>query len=704
MRGNTNQLLILLVLFVGLSGMCQAQRYAHKKQKWKQLGPIELPTPMGTKGSPNAHGMGLIQSLYVSPSNHNYILAGSNSGGIYKTVDGGKIWKSLNNFGLVTGVLDIEVDPINQDEIWIATGTVVHKDVFGHGLLHSTDGGKSWSKTGLDFVPFQKKVVWQVARSLSNPNVFYASTRNEVYRSTNRGHTWRMMYDGPKTIDFRELIIHPKNENYVVVSGEEMLITKDGGMTWTLASEKLEYKKIRSRKPPNRIAVNLLPDRDSGLIVLYRAGSKNYIERSLDWGNSWQLTTVNRTFNRVDKANAEISVPKGAESTIFVGSVRAYKSTNGGARFNQITFPLQGNKAYLHDDIREMVLIDSNTIFVACDGGVSKTLDGGETWKDISGRGLTVTQFYGIAQSPTDKYPVIGGCQDISSIVFTKDSTFTTGHIFGDGGNCIIDGEGNWYIMQNGYPRMSPDSGKTWKRLRTQYSPNSYDFPFQLDPANEKYFYIADHYLYRSSRDGKISNLSKNVPKNSNKIRELDINKGDPQSIFFAKDEPTWGDGDLLKNKLYRTVYTSDTMYWEDITQNLGILAWRSVSGITSNKNNKHELWISMYGGAREDGLFTVFHSTNRGDTWEDYSNGLSFYNTYAIEHLENSRSSLFLACDNGIYFRNSKTDEWVKLRGKLPEIMVKSVAINYKKRRLRVGTYGCGIWEMKIPRRMMKF
>ena len=98
-----------------------------------------------------------------------------------------------------------------------------------------------------------------------------------------------------------------------------------------------------------------------------------------------------------------------------------------------------------------------------------------------------------------------------------------------------------------------------------------------------------------------------------------------------------------------------------------------------------------------------VFKTTDRGETWTDASEGLPGYNTYEIVHIDGSQEALFLATDGGIYFRNHRSNKWVRMKGKMPEIMVKSIAINYKRRRLIVGTYGNGIWEMKIPRRMFK-
>jgi len=695
--------ILILLLTLLTSHHCDGQRYLRKKQKWKHLGPTEVPTPMGTKNQISAHGMGLVQSLFVSTQTPGYLIAGSNSGGVYKSLDDGKTWKSLNNFGLVTGVLDIEVDSVNENEIWIATGTVVNKEKFGHGVLHSIDGGQTWEKTGLDFAPQQQKVVWQIARSKSHPDVFYACTDKEVYRSKNRGKTWRMIFEGRKGLDFRELVIHPSLPDYVVVSGEELVVTKDGGDTWSNKTTLLQYSLKRSFRDPNRIAVGLLPDQDSGFVILYKAGSRNYIEQSLDWGESFQLVSTNRYFNRVDKANAEIAVAPGNESIMYVGCVRTYKSVDKALKFKQITFPNLDHKARVHDDIREMVLIDSNTVYVGCDGGVSRTTDGGVTWEDLSGEGLAISQFYGVATVQGERYPIMGGCQDLSSIIFTGKKTWSTGHLYGDGGNCIISPNGDWIVMKNGMPNISRDTGKTWSGIRLGFNPNSYDYPIQLDPSDPSYLFTADHYLFRHKIGAQAINISKDVPKNSNKIRALDVNDSYPDSIVFAKDEPTWGQGNMLKNKLYRSKWIGDSLVWEDITFNQGMLAWRSVEGISSHSEDPNTIWICLYGSPDEKGSFMVFKTTDRGETWTDASEGLPGYNTYEIVHIDGSQEALFLATDGGIYFRNHRSNKWVRMKGKMPEIMVKSIAINYKRRRLIVGTYGNGIWEMKIPRRMFK-
>ena len=75
---------------------------------------------------------------------------GGDSGGIFKTKDGGKTWKRTLGDSEWVGATDMLIDPTNPDVLYAATWQR-HRTVAGYlgggpgsGLHKSTDGGETW--------------------------------------------------------------------------------------------------------------------------------------------------------------------------------------------------------------------------------------------------------------------------------------------------------------------------------------------------------------------------------------------------------------------------------------------------------------------------------------------------------------------------------------------------------------------------------
>lgn len=68
------------------------------------------------------HNRGIITSLYINPSNIDEIYAGSNTAGLFRTVNGGASWECVtDNINLNSmGVNDIAVNPQNTNIKYIA--------------------------------------------------------------------------------------------------------------------------------------------------------------------------------------------------------------------------------------------------------------------------------------------------------------------------------------------------------------------------------------------------------------------------------------------------------------------------------------------------------------------------------------------------------------------------------------------------------
>jgi hypothetical protein len=71
----------------------------------------------------------------------NYVLAGSQFGGLFKTADGGKHWQCITDnaplFNGVMGVTHIAVNPLNNNTIYLS--------ITGGGILESYNGGGTWA-------------------------------------------------------------------------------------------------------------------------------------------------------------------------------------------------------------------------------------------------------------------------------------------------------------------------------------------------------------------------------------------------------------------------------------------------------------------------------------------------------------------------------------------------------------------------------
>ena len=77
---------------------------------------------------------------------------GAASGGVWKTTDGGKNWRSTFDDQQAQSIGAMAVAPSDPNIVWVGTGEVwVRSNIsIGNGVYKSTDGGDSWQHMGLD--------------------------------------------------------------------------------------------------------------------------------------------------------------------------------------------------------------------------------------------------------------------------------------------------------------------------------------------------------------------------------------------------------------------------------------------------------------------------------------------------------------------------------------------------------------------------
>jgi photosystem II stability/assembly factor-like uncharacterized protein len=369
---------------------------------------------------------GRVSDVELHPTNSDVVLIGSAGGGVWKSQDGGVRFTSIfDNYCQSIGA--VSIDPNDPDKTyWVGSGeTWTRNSVsYGNGIYKTNDGGKSWTKMGLD----KTDRIASVQIHPKNPNVVYVaalgalwgdSEDRGVYKTEDGGKSWNKILFVNNSTGCSELVMDPSNPDvlyaafwefrrsaYSFVSGgvnSALYKSIDGGKTWNKLQNGFPMGKL------GRIAVAIAPSNSSIVYAVLEAEKKEEkgLYRSDDGGQNWKflngdfaLTVRPFYFSKItiDPKNPDIIVKAG-----LFGSI----SRDGGKTFK--------NLGSMHSDIHDIAFdpANSNKIFVATDGGLYRSLNAGSSLEMVED--LPLSQFYHVSVDNRDPYYVYGGLQDNNS-------------------------------------------------------------------------------------------------------------------------------------------------------------------------------------------------------------------------------------------------------------------------------------------------
>ena len=128
--------------------------------------------------------------------------------GLYKTIDGGATWEHVLAINDQVGVVDLVMDPHDPATLYATAWHKTRYKMAGpeSGIYKSTDGGTIWKRLGGGLPEGVDLGRSGLAVAPTNPNVVYAFIDNcspagdgivgaEVYRSNDKGATWKRTHE-----------------------------------------------------------------------------------------------------------------------------------------------------------------------------------------------------------------------------------------------------------------------------------------------------------------------------------------------------------------------------------------------------------------------------------------------------------------------------------------------------------------------------
>lgn len=677
---------------------------------WESEGPSN--TPIGS------NGIGRIQAIAIYKQNHNIVYAGSNTGGLFKSTDLGNSWQSIFDVDSIRvpglGIVDIVIHPNNSDIVWIATGlTGPLRTYYGAGIYKTTNGGQTWTNVSQAFGGVVKyKLVADIEMSPTNANELYVTYEDKIMRSLDGGNTFTVFRTDPngQTLDKLKMIN----------SGGDMLLyvtaLKEGGnpaRVWRYVVNTSAWTDITD---PNmtgeRFFIDVTPAAPDNLYLEYVG--KVFI--STNRGNTY--ISKNASFYQQRTYRNALTVSPTEPDVFYIAGLKVNRTINNGTSFSDYS------SYNIHYDVHSIVYISSSSpgsngandsLMIGTDGGISLIVGANSVYNKTRSN-LNVSQSWECDVNGYGKTNSVIGTQDNGTVLKVNGQWRKISG--GDGGSSMFTNfGGKEYVIHstNSYIGMSDinqlSSTKTIEKniCAKVGMPGSlclgvatHTTAFMLDTQDPSVFYFGLHDVYK--HDLTASNIyasQVNISPTLNSKRyvsDLAMSYTNSNLIYLSTDRTQWGSGTLIDSALFKT--TDGGATWTGITPEWAARDNSSITDIEVNPDDDQELWITLggfYDNSNTPNPDKVFHSTNGGTTWSNYSEGLENFPVHQIKYEKGSNDRLYLATDIGVFYRDASMNQWECFNSGLPSVVVMDVEINYCHRKIYAATYGRGMWSANL-------
>ena len=721
---------------------------------WKPIGPAPLDTSQGPYETPNmSPSAGRASAIAVDPTNPEILYAGYAMGGVWKTTDGGKTWTPLMDFEPTLAVGAIAVDPVTPSTIYVGTGEPApYIGYAGHGLFKSTDGGTTF--TPLAQAPFDGLVVSRLVLDGAagavyasamfgaagrgvNCNSDYDAPGQGVYRSPDGGKTWKMLRPG-KIVDLEvDASVTPRR---ILISDFDVGVfrSEDDGGTWQAP---VGLPTGQGSPRAHRIELAFSAANPAVVYAGLGLGSQAAVYVSSDGGKSFAVMPGAPDYCQTQcYYDNAVAVDPTDEKTVYLGGglCGVWKTSDATAAtptWVNVSLPgddCQGGNnwgnGHVHPDVHALAFDPqhSKTVYVASDGGLARSSDGGATWAQRND-GVGTLQLYALCTHPTDAITLYGGAQDSGILKRPGESLTWQGIIAADGGPCAVDaGDAKTVLASTEYASIvrtqdafASTPVRVFDATKGQCQPADpgcgdrvgFIAPLVGDPGRPGTFYVGTHRLWKSAAGG--------APKSWKPISD-DLTAG--AKSVLCPNAASFGAADDTLTAVAVAPSAPGTLYTGSQT---GRISATVDGGTTWTRVDKAPLpprWVSSIAVDPRDGNIVyagfsgfdastpkapghVFRSTDAGATWEPRGlgaatgtgTGMDLPVDTLIAH-PLAPDLLYAGTDFGVLVTTDGGKSWSPLGEALPHIAVYTLVYQRAASALVAGTFGRSAWSLPLP------
>lgn len=599
---------------------------------------------------------GIVRSLAVDPTNPSTVYAGTSSGGVFKSTNGGGSW-SFSSMGIQTSgdyiITGLAVDPATPTRVY-ATAT----SGADGGIFRSTDGGATWTFAHVGYST-------AIAIDPATPTTLYAAGASDVRKSIDAGVTWTPVQIGNTT----SVAINPTTPSIVYVGSYGYILkTTNGGTTWS----NVAGSGLPASDTPIFVAI------DPATPTTIWAGTSHGVFKSIDSGATWAglLSGLDTQTIVVDPSDPDVVYAGG----IGADDATVYKTIDGGATWTP---------SALEEVPNVLAVLGPTTLLAGTyDVGIFKTTDAAATWAP-SNTGLVATAALSVATKPGQAGKAYAGTwshvarTENGGSSWTTTAPFVTQGVssvaFGTTPGVAYAGDASAYGVY-----QTIDDGATWSSVSFNNMAPTNAYSLAVFPGSDNDVYAGGIFPVGVAvgifGPGAWTSINQGLFPS---VRTLVMDRTNP-AVLYAGTEPF--DGPI--QGVFKTV--DGGAQWNPVNTGLPVgTIGIAVVGLALDPTNS----AVVYAAVEHTG---IFKTTNGGGSWTAMNGGLGSLDvtSVAVDAVVANRvyASTF---DQGVFRTDDGGATWVAMNDGLVTPVIRTLAV--EPGRVYAGTGANGVFVTAV-------